>query len=820
MESPGNKDALEHILTHVARVVPCDAGTILLINDGMAEITHARGHDESILGMRFPLNDMPHLVQVLETGHPFVVDDTLAFEDWIPKPGTGWIRSNISAAICAGEQVIGFLCLDHATPCAFTSEHAERLQAFVAQAAIAIENARLYDQAQQELDERVRVEAELRRYQEHLKELLAERTAGERQRADELDALRTTLADITAELELSALLQAIVERATELLDATGGELGLYDEAGQEIRVVVCYNLDENYVNTCLGLGEGAMGRVAEVGEALIVEDYQSWEGRSSRHVYSQMHGLLAVPLEVGGRLVGVIDIATSNPDRKFGPADVHLLNLFAQQAAIAIENARLFAEVESQKEAAEVANKAKSTFLANMSHELRTPLNAILGFAQLMARDSNITPEQQEHLETIGRSGEHLLALINDVLELSKIEAGRAVLHEESFDLHRLLVGLEEMFRLRAADKGVSLLFEQAEDVPQYVRMDQNKLRQVLINMLGNAVKFTQRGDVAMRVGLGDRGRALHFEVEDTGVGIASEELDAVFDAFVQTKSGEQTQEGTGLGIPISRQFVRMMGGDISVSSALGKGTLFRFDVRFQPADATDISTMQPEQRVIGLEPGQPAYRLLVVEDKEASRRLLVKLLEPLEFEVLEAANGQEGIEMWERWEPDLIWMDIKMPVMDGCEATRHIKTTQKGQQTIIIALTASAFEHDQSMIMSAGCDDLVRKPFRETEIFDKLAEHLGVRYIYARETEEGQPGPEEPGRDVLSPDRLMALPSALVMALQRATIQAKFAEMIAVAGQIRIQDGPLADELQELIDNFAYDQILTLIEQAESGHE
>ena len=477
------------------------------------------------------------------------------------------------------------------------------------------------------------------------------------------------------------------------------------------------------------------------------------------------------------------------------------------------ERERAEEELRKAKEAAEAANWAKSTFLTNMSHELRTPLNAILGFAQLMTRDPNLTAEQQENLETIGRSGEHLLALINDVLEMSKIDAGRTVLHEESFDLHHLLTSLEEVFCLRAADKGLSLLFEQAEGVPQYVRMDHNKLRQVLINMLGNAVKFTQEGGLTLRVGVGDSAQMLHFEVEDTGVGIASEELDAVFDAFVQTASG-QAQGGTGLGMPISRQFVRMMGGDIRVSSELGKGTLFQFDVQFELADAVDVQKAQPMRRVIGLEPGQPTYRLLVAEDRETNRQLLVKLLKPLGFEIKEAVNGQETIEIWEQWEPHLIWMDMKMPVMNGYEATQRIKATTKGQATVVIALTASAFEQDREAVLSAGCDDFVRKPFREAEIFDKMAKHLGVRYIYASEAEEAQLEPKGADEDVLTPSRLATLPPAFVTALQQATIQGKFEQMLTVTEQIRGYDGPLADKLTEWIDNFAYDKVLALIEQ------
>jgi PAS domain S-box-containing protein len=487
------------------------------------------------------------------------------------------------------------------------------------------------------------------------------------------------------------------------------------------------------------------------------------------------------------------------------------------------------AAAEEAKAAAETANRAKSVFLANMSHELRTPLNAILGFAQLMTRDPGLTAEQRENLETIGRSGEHLLGLINDVLELSKIEAGRVALHEESFDLHRLLDGLEEMFHLRARGKGLMLIFDRAPDVPRYVRADEGKLRQVLMNLLGNAVKFTHRGGVTLRVGCspsvssacegeapqGREGLRLFFEVEDTGPGIAPEELDAVFDPFRQTTAGQKSQEGTGLGLSISRQFVRLMGGDLTFSSALEVGSLFKFDVQAALADAADVPTARPARRVVGLEPDQPVYRLLVVEDREANRKLLVNLLTslgspPTGFAVREAANGLEAIDLWERWHPHLVWMDLRMPVMDGHEATRRIKATTQGQATVIVALTASAFKEDRAMILSEGCDDYVRKPFREEEIFDTLAKHLGVRFVYE---EEASPVgvPAEAAGGALTKAALATLPAGWVVSLHQAATQLDADLILDLLDQIRDQHAPIADALQSLVHDFRFDTILTL---------
>jgi CheY-like chemotaxis protein len=459
-----------------------------------------------------------------------------------------------------------------------------------------------------------------------------------------------------------------------------------------------------------------------------------------------------------------------------------------------------------------------------MSHELRTPLNAILGFSQLMARDSSLGKEHQENLETISRSGEHLLVLINDILEMSKIEAGRTTLFEQSFDLGRLLDDLEDMFGLRASNKGLQLIFDRAPDMPQYVQTDEGKLRQVLINLLSNAVKFTAEGGVTLRVATKDDGRktkeqlssvvrplSLVFEVEDTGPGMSPEDLKKVFDPFVQTETGQASQEGTGLGLPISREFVRLMGGELTAKSELGQGSLFKFDIQIELAEAPDVQPEQPTRRVVGLEPDQPVYRLLVVDDRDTSRDLLVKLLAPLGFDVQTAVNGQEAVEVSDSWEPHLIWMDMRMPVMDGYEATRRIKGTTKGQSTVIVALTASAFEEDREMVLSAGCDDFVRKPVREHEIFDALAHHLGVSFVYDKEGSRPTSAQAAESEQALSSQTMATMPADWMARLHEAAIQADADLALELTEQIRAEHGSLADALASLVNNFRFDTLMEL---------
>jgi len=485
------------------------------------------------------------------------------------------------------------------------------------------------------------------------------------------------------------------------------------------------------------------------------------------------------------------------------------------------------AAMQSAKAAAEAANRAKSTFLANMSHELRSPLNAILGFAQIMSLSQTLPSEHGENLGIVKRSAEHLLTVIDDVLDMAKIEAGRTTLHETNFDLHRLLNDLKQMFQLKADDKGLELVFV-SFDVPKYVRTDQVKLLQVLINLITNAIKFTESGAVSVRVrreigewevesreGFRATRCSLHFEVEDTGDGIDPDELDNVFEAFGQTKTGQQLQEGTGLGLPISRKFVQLMGGEITVGSEVDKGTTFKFNIKISQIEATEIESKQATQRVIGLEPNQPRYRILIVDDKWDNRQLLVKLLSPLGFDIKEASNGKEAIEIWEYWEPHLIWMDMKMPVMNGYETTKRIKATAKGKTTAVIALTTSSFQEEEAIILEVGCDDFIRKPFREEDFFKTMNKHIGVLYVYEQLTH--SPASTETDALVLKPDVVAALPADWLASLQQATIECDLAMMLLLIDEIREQDDRIANALAYLANNFQFEELLNLI-QSETG--
>jgi len=471
---------------------------------------------------------------------------------------------------------------------------------------------------------------------------------------------------------------------------------------------------------------------------------------------------------------------------------------------------------------AEAANRGKSEFLANMSHELRTPLNAILGFTQLMARDASLKPDQQEYVGIITRSGEHLLDLINNVLNMSKIEAGRISLSENSFDLYSLIDSIADMLRLKAQSKGLQLIVERTANVPQYGVTDEGKLRQILINLVSNAVKFTAQGRIILRVQeISDKINAptntnaqsrLFFEVEDTGVGIPAEELDTLFQAFVQTKTSQRSHSGTGLGLAISRRFVQLMGGDITINSSPGQGTIVKFDIPIGIIPQDQIPRPSLSQQVIGIAPDQPSYRILVVEDQWTNRQALVKFLESLGLEVREAENGQVAVAIWEKWHPDLIWLDMRMPVMDGYEATKMIKSHPQGKTTVIVALTASAFDEERTAILEAGCDDFVAKPFRTDTILEKMEQHLGLRYRY----DEPTPSPSPVDTSRLSPEDLKGMPISWITQLHQAAIQLNNKQILQLVEQIPPEQALMAKKLTDLVNNFRCDVIMNIAQKAQ----
>ena len=463
------------------------------------------------------------------------------------------------------------------------------------------------------------------------------------------------------------------------------------------------------------------------------------------------------------------------------------------------------------KAEAESANRSKSTFLANMSHEIRTPLNAIIGFSQLMNREQ-LSPEQQGYALSIHRSGEHLLKLINDILELSKIEAGRFTLNPSNVDLFTLIDDLKMMFREQALAKRLQLIFETTDNLPQYLIVDENKLRQIFINLIGNALKFTNEGGIAVRIRLDptdvESGR-LVAEIEDSGPGISEKELGNLFRHFEQASAGIRTSSGTGLGLALSRELAGLMGGNITVTSEEGKGSVFTFNVAVKKGVTIRHGKINTK-RIIGIMNPEIRFRILVVDDKEENRKVASDLLKSVGFDVNEAVNGKEAIAIFEHWNPHLVLMDMRMPVMDGYEATRRIKSTEKGKQIPVVAITASLFEDDKAKAIEHDINGYIRKPFRENELYFTIGQILGIDFVTEKEL------PDNPASRYLNnPEALIEdmakLPKNLRTQILDTVEAADFHQLIDLIRSIFSDNQELADHLIALANNYDYTRLTTI---------
>ncbi len=746
------------------------------------------------IGTRMALGEgaMGH---VALTREPLIIP---SYQDWSGRSGqytqVEFHGVMVAPLLVRGKLVGAVAVMDKDPARRFREQDLRLLELFAPQAAIAIANARLF--------------------------------TTERRRAQEQQALLDTMKDLAGELELSKVLHRVLERAVALLNVTGAELATFDEQRGDLAIVASHNMGTDAVGTRMALGEGAMGQVAESHDSMIIPRYQEWIARSAQYTQNTVQSVMAAPLMIGQRMVGVIAAVQSDPNREFGSEDLRLLELFAPEAAIAIENARLYTEARQQKQyfeelvvnnpvaivaidndhsvvscnpsferlfgyveanivgrnlddlitdeqtraeavaytkqaldrrtvkgitrrrrkdgtlvdvevfgvavvvdgkqvgmiglyhdisellaarrEAEAANSAKSQFLASMSHELRTPLNAIIGYSEMLQED--LTAEGMGNhvadLEKIHAAGRHLLTLINDVLDLSKIEAGKMELHIETFDVTETLNAVAATIRPLVEKNGNELVLKLTHDLGT-MRADQTRVRQVLLNLLSNASKFTERGSIT----LGARRNAESFEltVRDTGIGMTPEQMGRLFQAFSQAEASTSSKYGgTGLGLAISKKFCEMMGGSVTVDSTPGVGTCFTVvlpavaaepgnrELRNQAGESADIS----DASALGT--------ILIVDDDPAARTLLQRMLIREGFKVLEAPDGETGIKLAREHRPDAITLDVMMPVQDGWSVLAALKNDPELAGIPVVMVT---IVDDQNLGFALGAADYVTKP-------------------------------------------------------------------------------------------------------------
>lgn len=467
-------------------------------------------------------------------------------------------------------------------------------------------------------------------------------------------------------------------------------------------------------------------------------------------------------------------------------------------------------ELVKAKKEADYANRSKSIFLANMSHELRTPLNAIMGFSELLRKDKRVLQAQKDTLNIIHRSGDHLLKLINDVLELAKIETGRIPLGDKPFDLGDIVKESIDLMRARAESKGLKIELDQSSNFPRYISSDDSKVRQIILNYLSNAVKYTDEGGIKVMLDADDN--LLHIEISDSGVGISTDDLSKVFEPFVQV-GGASTKTGTGLGLAITKQFVELLDGEVGVESEVGKGSSFWAKIPYKDADAGEIVKLAEKEsrEIIGLDESQKGIKILMVEDHLDNRILLKNILDILGIEIKEAVNGQEAVDIFQSWKPDFIWMDRRMPIMNGETATRKIRELPGGDKVIIVALTASAFHEEREKIMDAGMDDFIAKPYRQDEIYQCMQKHLNLKYIYKDEHLEETKVSSTYTKDELI-EKIKELDSTLADELYNAALLLDLESMQQVLGKIDELDKELAGILRAAVYNYDYKNILDAV--------
>ncbi|WP_299484478.1 GAF domain-containing hybrid sensor histidine kinase/response regulator [Acaryochloris sp. IP29b_bin.137] len=771
------------------------------------------------------------------------------------------IRATLVVPLLQGQKLWGLLCIHQCSgPRVWKSVEIEFMEKLADQLSIALMQAELHEQALEQsqqlqialnqVEAQKEREAWLAQYERNITQIIQHI----HQNLDIENIIKATVNDVRRCLGCDRV------AVYKFLSNGPGE-ALYESSTAHFVPLSESNGSVLWQDTCLQATQDSLYRdnyvalVTDIGQHHYTDDCLTLLEKF------QIRAYMLVPVFIGDIPWGLL-VTCQQTQRQWDEIELSLLQRVGDQLGVALQQAELMRQLQESKEKAEAANRAKSTFLANMSHELRTPLNAILGFSQLLNRDNNLTPKQKQTLTSINRSGSHLLNLINDVLEMSKIEAGRVALNYKNCDLMYLLDSLQEMFLLKVESKRLKLVVDKTEDLPLFIRTDESRLRQVLINLLTNALKFTEQGSVSLRVytkklllddfpyrNLDEPKNSeqhqpdiyLCIDVEDTGVGIPSSEIDNIFDTFAQASAGRQSSEGSGLGLTICRHFINLMEGDIQIFSQEGQGT--KVQVRL-PVMVTQIRGGDPSDTpmVLKLAPGQPKLRMLIVEDNPENSQILVDLMTSAGFDVLSTTNGQEAIACWQIWHPQIILMDWRMPIMNGYEATKAIRSLEAQarsttnielfnkhsisklslgsttDRTTIIALTASVFEDTKHECDEAGCDDFLHKPYQQSVLFDAIAKHLNIEYLYDNFSSAEYDLNTCDSQNMSSKNlksQLSQLPKSWLCHLQQAAIELDEDQMSQQLVEITADYPYLAKALMDLFQKLQFDKIAALTQEA-----
>ncbi|MDM8531099.1 ATP-binding protein [Anaerolineales bacterium HSG25] len=780
----------------------------------MAAGTGQAGIEMKQKGHAISLNTPTSLVaQAARRAEIVRVDNVREANDWLPNPLLPDTYSEMAIPIIAEEKVVGVLNVQDNEIGGLDDGDANLMRSLAGHIAVAMTNARLFAQNQAALQE--------------------------------TETLYTISQRMITANDLSELIAAMVEEATiPAINRAVLALFDHDEAG-----VASMTVEANWYSghgpepTKIGVRyERQALQTLELmvsDKLLFFEDFpeddrvNSTEAEIVRQL--QIRALILLPVHSSQIQLGVLLLQGTDP-YQFSQQEIRPYLSMLGQLATAIENRQLFAETIKAKEEAEeaekkadLANKAKSEFLSSMSHELRTPLNGILGYAQILKRDEEtLTTLQRDGLDVIQSSGNHLLTLITDILDLSKIEAGKMELQPDPIYLPSFLEGVAGMVRMRAEQKKLLFNYKPASDLPTGIEVDEKRLRQILLNLLGNAVKFTDKGQISFQIlDLGIQSseaetdtqpatiRKLRFEVTDTGVGITPEDLAKVFHPFEQVGDQQKQIQGTGLGLAISQQLVEAMGGELRVESIAGQGSTFWFELLVPTATGlTQLNQKKLTKKVTGYRGSR--RKVLVVDDKEYNISVLLNMIEPLGFEISTARNGQEAIQQTQTMRPDIIFMDMIMPIMTGFEATQEIRKLPELQGIVIVGASASAFEEDKKRVALVGCDAFLAKPIDEQELLEVLQELLDLQWEYASDR-------KTDGRSVAQTDNADNLPTSMDL-----PPQAKLEEFLKLAKRRRLQKiqklaveleqsdnryRPFATELQALANSFNTKAVVKFLE-------